>query len=214
MTQRFCDNCGIASKREIARFRKETFADAPPKPLEKVHTPATASIEALSKFLKLIRAKLPKWSFWGNFGKRKPEKLIVCVIRGDMETSDALVRQLSGAHALRPAEPEEIAAVGCVPGFASAIDIDRKKTLVIADELIATSANLVTGANETDYHLLNSNYGRDYDSGYRRAYCPATDRCPLRQLRRDAAQRKLCGNCQSARCGHIFQRCVQRCFSR
>lgn len=159
----FCDNCGTAAKREIARFRKKTFADAPPKPLEKVHTPATASIEELSKFLEINPRQTAKMVFfWGNFGKRKPEKLIVCVIRGDMETSDALVRQLSGAHALRPAEPEEIAAVGCVPGFASAIGIDREKALVIADELIATSANLVTGANETDYHLLNSNYGRDY----------------------------------------------------
>ena len=159
----FCDNCGTASKWKIARFRKDTFADAPPKPLEKVHTPATASIEELSKFLEIDPRQTAKLVFfWGNFGKRKPEKLIVCVIRGDMETSDALVRQLSGAHALRPAEPEEIAAVGCVPGFASAIGIDREKALVIADALIATSANLVTGANETDYHLLNSNYGRDY----------------------------------------------------
>jgi prolyl-tRNA synthetase len=32
------------------------------------------------------------------------------------------------------------------------------------DDSIPASANLVAGANETDYHLLNTNYGRDYQA--------------------------------------------------
>jgi prolyl-tRNA synthetase len=34
--------------------------------------------------------------------------------------------------------------------------------LVVVDDLAAESPNLVAGANEAGYHLLNVNYGRDY----------------------------------------------------
>jgi prolyl-tRNA synthetase len=34
--------------------------------------------------------------------------------------------------------------------------------IVVADDLIPQSPNLVAGANEDGYHLLNVNYGRDY----------------------------------------------------
>jgi prolyl-tRNA synthetase len=33
---------------------------------------------------------------------------------------------------------------------------------IIVDDLVPQSANLVAGANEVGYHLLNTNYGRDY----------------------------------------------------
>jgi prolyl-tRNA synthetase len=63
---------------------------------------------------------------------------------------------------VRPATAEEIVAVGAVPGFASAIGI--KNALIVVDELIPHSVNLVAGANEEGYHLLNTNYGRDYSA--------------------------------------------------
>ncbi len=34
--------------------------------------------------------------------------------------------------------------------------------IVVIDDSIPTSPNLVAGANETDYHLLNTNTPRDY----------------------------------------------------
>jgi prolyl-tRNA synthetase len=37
-----------------------------------------------------------------------------------------------------------------------------KGTLVIVDDLIPESPNLVAGANEIGYHMKNVNYGRDY----------------------------------------------------
>ena len=35
-------------------------------------------------------------------------------------------------------------------------------SLVVVDDLIPHCPNLVAGANEEGYHLLNVNYGRDY----------------------------------------------------
>jgi prolyl-tRNA synthetase len=51
---------------------------------------------------------------------------------------------------------------GAVPGYAAPIDL--KDTLIIVDDLIPDSPNLVTGANDEGYHLKNVNYGRDYSA--------------------------------------------------
>lgn len=160
----FC-TCSYAAKREIARFKKDVFRKDAPKPLTKTATPGTATIDALSEFLGIDHRQTAKIVFYhGEFGPSRPPRLIVCVVRGDMDISEALVRQLCGAVSLRAAEAAEIRAAGCEPGFASPIGIDREKALVIVDDLIPPSANLVTGANAADFHYLNSNYGRDYQA--------------------------------------------------
>ncbi len=175
----FC-TCGYAAKREIARFKKELFPGGQPAPLTKTATPGTATIEALSEFLGIDPRQTAKVVFYhGEFGESQPPKLLVCVVRGDMDASEALIRQVGGVVSLRAAEAAEIRAAGCEPGFASPIGIDREKARVIVDDLIPRSANLVTGANEADFHYLNSNYGRDYtaDRVGHIALAPAEARC-------------------------------------
>jgi prolyl-tRNA synthetase len=69
-----------------------------------------------------------------------------------------------GAKLMRPATEEEISAVGAVAGFASPIGITRKNVIVVVDDAVVQSPNLVAGANEKDYHYLNVNYGRDFEA--------------------------------------------------
>jgi prolyl-tRNA synthetase len=57
---------------------------------------------------------------------------------------------------------EEIQAIGATPGYASPIGIQN--AIVVVDDLIPASPNLVAGANDEGYHLLNVNYGRDYEA--------------------------------------------------
>jgi prolyl-tRNA synthetase len=87
-------------------------------------------------------------------------KVIFAITRGDMEVNETKLRQASGARALRPATEEEIRAVGAEPGYGSAVGV--RGALVVVDDLVAASPNLVSGANEEGYHLLNVNSGRDY----------------------------------------------------
>jgi prolyl-tRNA synthetase len=63
---------------------------------------------------------------------------------------------------LRPATEVEILAVGATPGYASPVGL--KNVFVVVDDLLPASPNLVAGANEEGYHLLNVNYGRDYQA--------------------------------------------------
>ncbi|MCB0844815.1 MAG: proline--tRNA ligase, partial [Bacteroidetes bacterium] len=96
-------------------------------------------------------------------GKKDPQ-LIIAVIRGDMDVSEDKVRNQIGALSLRAANEEEIKRVGCFPGFASPINIKRENVIVIADDLIPRINNLVAGANDEDYHLIHTCYGRDYEA--------------------------------------------------
>ncbi|MEZ4776838.1 MAG: YbaK/EbsC family protein [Bacteroidia bacterium] len=132
-------------------------------PAEKVYTPATASIQELADFLKIPGSKTAKVVFFtGKVIRKKQPQLIIAVIRGDREVNEMAVRNHTGAVSLRPATEAEIAAVGCVPGFASPVGIRRENVIVIADDEIPQTANLVAGANEKDYHIQNVCYGRDY----------------------------------------------------
>jgi prolyl-tRNA synthetase len=157
-----CKQCNTRHAIDAVQFKKNVFADNEPLPLSKVHTPETATIADLSAFLNVDPRQTAKVVFYRGLFADGTTKLLMCMVRGDMEVSETAARILSGAKLLLPATPEEITNVGCVPGFASPINIRREQVIVVADELITLSPNLITGANTPDYHYLNSNYGRDY----------------------------------------------------
>jgi prolyl-tRNA synthetase len=60
-----------------------------------------------------------------------------------------------------PASEERIRAAGSEPGFASPMGLDISKWRLVVDDTVRTSNNLVTGANEVDYHYKNFNLERD-----------------------------------------------------
>lgn len=195
-----CDACGYAANLEVSAFQKEPVDNGPPQPLERVHTPGCETIEEVATFLGVEKAQTAKNVFFmGAFGGDAPEKLVVGVVRGDMEVNLTQLLNTAGANELRPAHPEEIAAAGAVAGYASPRDLDRSRAVVIVDDLVAHSTNLVIGANEKDYHYRNATYGRDYEA----------DTVAAIALGYDGA---LCANCGSplriargVEVGNIFQ---------
>jgi prolyl-tRNA synthetase len=172
-----CDSCGYAANRQVARFRKTIAAAEEMKPVEKVHTPACKTIEDLANLLGLPRSKTAKAVFFmaaipGTGATHESpgptEKFIFAVIRGDMELNETKLANAVAARELRPATEEQIRAVGAVPGFASPLGLagtqHAASMQIVVDDSIPASPNLVAGANEADFHLLNTNYGRDYQA--------------------------------------------------
>ncbi len=181
-----CEKCGYTANRQVARFCKAEAIQEAPKPIEKVRTPECKSIEDLANFLGVPKSKTAKAVFFiatipAGATHESPlpiEEFIFAVIRGDMELNETKLSNAIGARDLRPATEDEIRAVGAVPGFASPIALtpapliipeggsrgtgEGMEVRVIIDDSIPSSPNLVAGANETDYHLLNTNYPRDY----------------------------------------------------
>ncbi len=158
-----CDQCGHKANRQIARFQKPVPAEEKPRPIEKVATPGITTIEGLAEFLGIPESRTAKAVFiiaTVTEGQEDVEKFVFAVVRGDMDLNETKLTNVVKAKSLRPAEDEEIRAVGAVPGYASPIGIED--VLVIVDDLIPESPNLVAGANDEGYHLLDVNYERDY----------------------------------------------------
>jgi prolyl-tRNA synthetase len=150
-----CSSCGYTSKKEAAQFKKIPFSNEEQLPVEKVLTPDCNTIEALANFLGIPKEKTAKALM---FTRLADNKSVFVVVRGDMQLSEFKLKELIGEF--RIATPEEIVRSGAVAGYASPIGL--KDAFIIVDDLIPASPNLVAGANESGYHLKNTNMGRDY----------------------------------------------------
>lgn len=160
-----CPNCGYTANRQVARFQK-TYYPEQVKPKELVQTPNTKTIDDLTKLLNIPASKTAKALFMvGSFVNAKTgeeeDKLVVGLIRGDMDIEENKLQNAARANSLRPAHDEEILAAGIVPGYGSPIGCSSN-TVVIVDDSVAKSNNLVAGANKEGYHFLNTNFGTDY----------------------------------------------------
>lgn len=150
-----CPVCGFVARREVAAFKKTPFSQEAPLPMEKVLTPECPTIEALANFLNIPKEKTAKALM---FTRVVDGKFVFVVVRGDMTLSEAKLKQVVGE--VRMATPEEVARSGAAAGYASPVGLIG--ALIAVDDLIPQSPNLVAGANEAGYHLLNTNCGRDY----------------------------------------------------
>lgn len=160
-----CDACGYTANRQVARFRKPPAPAEAALPLEKVATPDVNTIQGLAQFLNVPTAKTAKAVFLMatvTEGDADVEKFIFAVVRGDMEVNETKLANAVRAKELRPAREAEIRAVGAAPGYASPVGLDASLITLVIDDAIPGSPNLVAGANEDGYHLLNTNYPRDY----------------------------------------------------
>lgn len=177
-----CAACGYAANREVARFAKAELPAEAPLPMQKLATPGTTTIDSLAQFLNIPTAKTAKAVFMMatvREGEADQQRFILAIIRGDMEVNETKLANAVGAKAMRPATEDEIRTVGAVAGYGSAIGTHG--AWVVVDEAVTTSPNLVAGANDAGYHLLNTNYGRDYTAQTVAdiAAARAGDACPV-----------------------------------
>ncbi len=168
-----CPACGYAARRTLARSRRQPFSQEAALLVEKIETPDCNTIAQLALYLQLPQEKTAKALM---FTRLQDGKLVFVVVRGDLQLSDAKLTALLGA--VRLATLEEIRAVGAVPGYASPLGLQG--ALIVVDELVANSPNLVAGANQYGYHLMNTNYPRDYQADLIAdlTLCSPEDPCP------------------------------------
>jgi prolyl-tRNA synthetase len=178
-----CSACGYAANRQIAEFRKPEAPVEAPLELEKVATPGVTTIEDLATFLKVPKSRTAKAVFMiATIGSEDAtiERFVFAVVRGDMAVNETKLANAVQASELRPATDAEIRAIGAEPGYGSPIGI-ASTILVVADDAVVASPNLVAGANESGFHLLNVNVGRDFSPSLVRDIAAAQegDACPI-----------------------------------
>ena len=160
-----CDGCGYTANRQVATFTKHSPDDGVPAPREKVATPGTTTIATLAEYLGVPVSKTAKSLFLiasVTEDTEDREKFLVAVIRGDMDVNETKLANAVHAKSLRPATEEEIRGIGIEPGYGSPIGVE--KAMVVVDDSIPASRNLVAGANEAGHHYRNVNYGRDFQA--------------------------------------------------
>ncbi|MGL4731799.1 MAG: proline--tRNA ligase [Clostridium sp.] len=154
----FCNECKYAANIEKAPAMPEKAEDEELKELNKIHTPNIRTIEELVSGLKIDKKKLAKTLLF-----KADEQIVAIMIRGDRELNEIKVANaLGGVLEFIMCDSENvIKATNAQVGFAGPIGIKVDKLLV--DEEVTMMKNFVVGANETDYHFENVNYGRDFN---------------------------------------------------
>jgi len=152
-----CDECGYAENQQIAEVRKPDPEPEDAQPMEDVETPDATTIEALAAFLDIPRSRTAKAAFFVTGDGR----FVVAIVRGDYDVNETkLVNAIKATGGLRPAQVEEIVARGMQAGYGS--PIGARDSVIVVDELVMRSPNLVAGANRADWHVKNVNVPRDY----------------------------------------------------
>jgi prolyl-tRNA synthetase len=152
-----CDACGYAANRQVARTPRAEPVTEDQLPREEVATPGTTTIATLAAFLGIGEDRTAKAAFFVAGDGR----LVTAIVRGDHEVNETKLANAVGATTgLRPATVDEIKAAGMEPGYGS--PVGARNTLVVVDELVARSPNLVAGANREGHHYRNVNVGRDF----------------------------------------------------
>ena len=161
----FCEHCDMAATVERAECVDAPASDAEMLPLEEVHTPETKTIEEVAGFLGVEKSQTMKALLFVTYDEEQKENgYVAAFVRGDRELNMIkLVNALDiPEHSIEFADEEKIgAACGCVGGFTGPIGLHDCK--IVVDSELVGQKNLVAGANKTDYHVKNVNYGRDFE---------------------------------------------------
>ncbi|MCS6860284.1 MAG: proline--tRNA ligase, partial [Abditibacteriales bacterium] len=193
-----CAACGYAASEERAeRGRPASGEPAGGSgtllPLTKVATPNAKTVEQVTAFLQVEAAQLVKTLLYVTEGK-----VLAALIRGDRELNETKLARAVGAS-VQMADADTVERVsGAAVGFAGPVGLEGVR--LIADYDVMAMSNFVTGANETDAHLINVNVGRDFN---------VDQIADLRvTVGGDACPRCATGTLEATNCielGHIFK---------
>jgi prolyl-tRNA synthetase len=158
----YCDESSYAANVEKAISKlPEAPAGGEPKAMEKVGTPDVKTVAQLEAFFPgWVAGRMAKTVLYHVTWKNK-EKVVAVMMRGDLEINEVKLTNSLDALKVRLATDEEIkAATGAETGFAGPVGL-RDEVPLLADESLQGVTNLLVGCNESGFHCLNVNLGRD-----------------------------------------------------
>ncbi|MBZ0121326.1 MAG: proline--tRNA ligase [Sandaracinaceae bacterium] len=156
-----CSSCEYAANVEVAETLVPDAAKDHKRELravEKIHTPNVRSIDEVVDFLK---DGLRPQSMLKSLLYAAGDQTVMVVVRGDHEVNEIkLARALDVREVFLASDAEVRRVTSAAPGFAGPVGYSGR---VLVDREVTHVLNGVTGANETDYHLKNVTFGRDFE---------------------------------------------------
>ncbi len=149
----YAANLEIAASQFVSKKSHETPAE-----VEKIATPGIETIAGLSEFLNMSTEKSIKSLLYIADGKP-----VLVLMRGEDKLNENKLKAHLQAVNLNQAAPEEaVEHLGADFGSLGPVGISED-IAIIADLHIQDMANAAAGANETGYHYININPGRDFE---------------------------------------------------
>ena len=113
-------------------------------------------VEDLAKFLNIDVRKTTKTLFY-----QADDQVVAVALRGDYEVNELKLKKILKSKKLELATAEAIKNLtGAEVGYAGILNLpDGIK--VVYDDSLKGRVNFETGANKTNYHIINVNFGRD-----------------------------------------------------
>ena len=194
-----CPACGYSANVEKADARVAATPDGgAPAPLEKVATPDVRTVEQLQQFFDLPPGRMAKTVLYTAVHPDREETAAV-LMRGDLEINETKLVNALDCLAARLADEATVQRVtGAEVGFAGPVGLPDD-VRVLADATLEGATNLLVGCNETGYHCLNVNLGRD---------CPQPEFVDLRLAHAGDGCPRCDANLEQVRgieVGHIFK---------
>jgi prolyl-tRNA synthetase len=125
-------------------------------PMEKKETPGIIGVEQLSKTLGVPVYSTVKTMLYIIDGE-----VVAVAVRGDYEVNEIKLRMALNAKSLQLADESTIMRVTSAEvGYAGLIGLP-KDVKIIVDDSVEPLINFELGANQTNYHNVNVNWGRD-----------------------------------------------------
>src|SRR6516162_5277918 len=191
----FCDRCDYAANQERAESRLQEFRqDTELQPMEEVFGENLIGVEPLAKFL-----YIPVWKTTKTLIYEADDKVVAVMVRGDCDVNELKVANFLGCKRLRLASAQLIKELtGAEVGYAGPIGLPSS-VRVIADRAVGNRINFECGANKTNFHNINVNFGRDL---------PAPEYGDFKLAKAGEGCPRCAGTLQAAKgieVGHIFE---------
>jgi len=153
----YCDTCEYAASQERGESRLDVYPqEKEEKPMEAVYGKGLIGVEPLAEFL-----NIPVWKTTKTLLFQADDKVVAVMVRGDCDVNEIKVKNFLKCNELTLASPEVIKELtGAEVGYAGPVGLPPEVT-VIADHYTHNRVNFECGANKTDYHNINVNFGRD-----------------------------------------------------
>lgn len=156
-----CNGCHYAANVELAAIKEPALSKSAACPArEEVKTPNQISIIDQAKALGVKEADIIKTVVY-----EADDHLVLVLVLGDQEISDAKLKAYLQADMLVVASEEKAIAHIGPKGFIGALGVDAA-VKVIADFSLRGKTNLYTGANKPDTHYKNIDVDRDIRPNY------------------------------------------------
>ncbi|MCG3673401.1 proline--tRNA ligase [Aliarcobacter butzleri] len=159
-----CDSCDYGANIEAAIRKPKTYNFERKSDSKKIHTPNTKTIEEVANFLNISKEQTVKAVIKKAIYEEKTQ-IVIFFVRGSDELEETKACNAVNALELIDASEDDIKEAGLVAGYCGIFNLPSNINFIIDLEL-KDEIGLACGANEEDYHLVNTDLSTLKDVKY------------------------------------------------